>query len=117
MKIHEVVKKSNVSARSIRYYEKVGLIKPTRGHNNYRNYTKEDLKIIERIQLFISAGVPLSKIKYIVPCTLHTDRVPMCKDLEKLFFDEVKKIEQRVNDLNKSKRILLKIIENRVIVE
>jgi len=117
MKIREVVKRTNASARSIRYYEKMGLIKPVRGPNNYRNYTKEDLKIIERIQLFISAGVPLSKIKYIVPCTLHTDRVPMCKDLEEIFFDEVKKIEQRIKDLNKSKRVLLKIIKNRVIVE
>lgn len=117
MKIHEVVKLTNVSARSIRYYEKMGLIKAVRSSNNYRTYSKEHLKIIERIQLFISAGVPLSKIKYIVPCTLHTDRVPMCRDLEEMFFDEVKKIDQRIKDLKSSKKILLKIIENREIVE
>ncbi|MFG1500082.1 MerR family transcriptional regulator [Halobacteriovorax sp. XZX-3] len=117
MKINEIVEKTNVSARSIRYYEKMGLIKPDRGTNNYREYTKEHVKIIERIKLFISAGVSLSKIQYIVPCTLHTDRVPMCRDLEELFFDEVKAIEQRIKDLNKSKKVLLKIIENRVVVE
>jgi DNA-binding transcriptional MerR regulator len=117
MRINEVVKKTNVSARSIRYYEKMGLIKPQRSSNNYRTYTKEHLKIIERIQLFISTGIPLSKIKYIVPCTLHTDRVPMCRDLEEMFFDEVEALEQRIKDLKKSKKILLKIIENREIVE
>lgn len=117
MKIHEVVKLTNVSARSIRYYEKMELIRPIRNSSNYRTYSKEHLKIIERIQLFISAGVPLSKIKYIVPCTLHTDRVPMCRELEAMFFDEVEKIDKKIKDLKKSKKILLEIIENREIVE
>lgn len=117
MKINEVVIKTNVSARSIRYYEKMGLIKPVRSSNNYRTYTSEHIKVIERIQLFITAGIPLSKIKYIVPCTLHTDRVPMCKDLEEMFFEEVEKVEQRIKDLKKSKKILLKIIENREVVD
>ena len=117
MRINEVAAITNVSARSIRYYEKMGLIKTSRGTNNYREYTNDHLKVIERIQLFISAGVSLSKIKYIVPCTLHTDKVPMCKDLEELFFNEVKMIEKRIKDLKKSKAILNRIIENRVIVE
>lgn len=117
MKINEVAEQTGVSARCIRYYEKMELIKPSRNASNYRVYSKEHLKIIERIQLFITAGIPLSKIKYIVPCTLHTDRVPMCRDLEEMFFDEVEKIDQRIKELRHSKKILLKIIEKREIVE
>lgn len=117
MKINEVVKLTNVSARSIRYYEKMGLIKSKRTTNNYRVYTNEDIKIIGKIQLFILAGVPLKNIKYIVPCTLHTDQVLMCKDLEAMFFEEVKNIEQRIKSLKISKKILLEIIKNRKIVE
>lgn len=117
MRINEVVKKTNVSARSIRYYEKIGLIKPKRSSNNYRSYNEEHLQIIERIQLFISTGIPLRKIKYIVPCTLHTDRVPMCKELEKMFFDEVKELDNKIKKFKTSKKVLLEIIENREIVE
>lgn len=117
MKINEVVKLTNVSARSIRYYESMGLIKSHRSKNNYRVYRPEDIKIIKKIQLFISAGVPLKKIKYIVPCTLHTERVLMCKDLEALFFEEVENLEQRIKTLKTSKKILLEIIKNREIVE
>jgi DNA-binding transcriptional MerR regulator len=117
MKINEVVKLTNVSARSIRYYEKMGLIKSNRTSNNYRIYTREDIKIIGNIQLFILAGVPLKRIKYIVPCTLHTDQVLMCKDLETMFFEEVKNVEQRIKFLKMSKKILLEIIRNRKIVE
>ena len=117
MKIREVEQLTNVSARSIRYYEKMGLIKPERSVNNYRVYSKRHLKIIKRIQLFIAAGVPLNKIKYIVPCTLHTDKIPMCRELEEMFFEEVEKIDQRIKNLKTSKKILQKIIENREIVE
>lgn len=117
MKINEVVKLTNVSARSIRYYEKMGLIKSHRTTNNYRIYTLADTKIIEKIQLFIMAGVPLKRIQYIVPCTLHTDQVLMCKELEAMFFEEVKNVEEKIKSLNMSKKILLEIIKNRKIVE
>lgn len=117
MKINEVVKLTHVSARSIRYYEKMGLIKSSRMVNNYRVYTSEDIKIIGKIQLFILAGIPLKNIKYIVPCTLHTERVLMCKDLEAMFFEEVKNLEKRIKSLKISKKILLDIIRNREIVE
>lgn len=117
MKINEVVKQTNVSARSIRYYEKMGLIKSHRSANNYRVYTKDHIKIIKKIQLFVSAGVPLKRIKYIVPCTLHTDRVLMCKELEAMFFEEVENLEQKIKSLKLSKKILLEIIKNREVVE
>ena len=117
MKINEVVKLTNVSARSIRYYEKMGLLKSKRTTNNYRIYTPEDIKIIGKIQLFILAGVPLKRIKYIVPCTLHTDQVLMCKDLDAMFFEEVQNVEERIKSLKMSKKILLEIIRNRKIVE
>jgi DNA-binding transcriptional MerR regulator len=117
MKINEVVKLTNVSARSIRYYEKMGLIKSRRTANNYRVYNSGDIKIISKIQLFILAGVPLKRIKYIVPCTLHTDQVLMCRELEAMFFEEVNNIEEKIKSLKMSKKILLEIIKNRKIVE
>lgn len=117
MKINDVVKLTNVSARSIRYYEKMGLLKSKRSTNNYRTYSNADVKVIGKIQLFIMAGVPLKNIKYIVPCTLETERVLMCKELEAMFFEEVDNLEQRIKALKTSKKILLEIIKNREIVE
>lgn len=117
MKINEISVITNVSKRSLRYYEKMGLIKPKRKKNGYRIYSIEDIKIIERIKLFVSAGVPLRNIKYIVSCTLHTDKVLMCKELEKIFFDEMEKLEVKISQLKQSKRYLKQIIDNREIVE
>lgn len=117
MKINDVVKLTKVSARSIRYYEKMGLLKSKRTTNNYRTYSETDLVVIEKIQLFIMAGMPLKNIKYIVPCTLETEQVLMCKELEAMFFEEVDNLDKRIQSLKTSKKILLEIIKNRKIVE
>ena len=43
MTIKEVCKKTNLTAKAVRYYEEEGLLKPERiEDNSYRNYTEED---------------------------------------------------------------------------
>lgn len=44
MKISEVAQRSGLSAKTIRYYEEIGLIAPaSRGQNGYRNYDGQSL--------------------------------------------------------------------------
>ena len=50
MKIGDVAQRSGVSAKTIRYYEDVGLIRPAvRGENGYRNYSNRDVEILRFI--------------------------------------------------------------------
>ena len=42
-KINEISKLYNIGPDSLRYYEKLGLLAPKRGKNNYRLYTLDDL--------------------------------------------------------------------------
>ncbi|MGN7167637.1 MerR family transcriptional regulator [Paenibacillus cellulositrophicus] len=65
MKIHELAIKTGLTAPTIRFYEKVGLLDSRyvlRGKNNYRDYseeTVEHLKIIKRLQ---SVGFSLDEM-------------------------------------------------------
>ena len=43
MKINELAKLFNVSKESIRYYESLGLLHPTRSLNGYREYVESDI--------------------------------------------------------------------------
>ena len=53
MNINEVEKITGVSKPNIRFYEKKGLIKPNRNQDNdYRDYSDEDIEILEKIKLF-----------------------------------------------------------------
>jgi MerR family copper efflux transcriptional regulator len=53
MFIHELASTTGVSAKTIRYYESIGLMPdPERAENNYRQYTSD---AIERLRFIISA--------------------------------------------------------------
>ena len=53
MFIHELAQASGVSARTIRYYESIGLVpNPQRAENNYRQYAPDAL---ERLRFIVSA--------------------------------------------------------------
>ena len=49
MKIGEAAKKAGISPGNIRFYEKKGLLKPSREESSsYRNYTEEDIERLKR---------------------------------------------------------------------
>lgn len=51
-KIDEVATECNLTKRTLRYYEEIGLVSPQRSDGNTRLYTRED---IERLKKIISA--------------------------------------------------------------
>jgi DNA-binding transcriptional MerR regulator len=59
--IGQVSRLSGVAARTIRYYESVGLLpRPPREANNYRRYTMADVKRLRLLSHIRALGVPLS---------------------------------------------------------
>lgn len=53
MFIHELAQASGVSAKTIRYYESIGLMpEPPRAENNYRQYPSD---AVERLRFIVSA--------------------------------------------------------------
>ena len=67
MTIAEVSKKVNLSADTLRYYEKIGLIpEVNRTESGIRNYTEEDLGWIEFSKCMRNAGMSIEAlIEYI----------------------------------------------------
>ena len=63
MTIAEVSKKVNLSADTLRYYERIGLIpEVNRTESGIRNYTEKDLGHLEFIICFRNAGVSIETL-------------------------------------------------------
>ncbi len=59
----EFAKKANVTIRTIRFYDKLGILKPSRiGENGYRLYTDEDFGRLQRILSLRYLGFSLDEI-------------------------------------------------------
>jgi len=59
----EMEARSGVARANIRYYEAEGLLTPARLKNGYRDYSEEDLAVLEKIKLLRRLGVPIEELK------------------------------------------------------
>ena len=63
MKINEVEKATGIRDANIRFYEKEGLISPSRGSNGYREYSESDVRRIEQIKVLRLLEIPIPVIR------------------------------------------------------
>ena len=88
MKIKEVEQRVGITRANIRYYEEEGLLNPVRNReNNYREYSEEDVKNLERIKVLRALGIPISDVKMLNAGALSLDEV-MEKRLERISEEE-----------------------------
>ena len=64
LSIGEVSKLTEVSVKSLRYYEKIGILKPayTDVDSNYRYYTFKQTYLVELIKLSLELDIPLKEL-------------------------------------------------------
>ena len=58
--------KVNMPVSTIRYYERVGILKPKRKENGYRYFDNEDIKKIKYIRVMKYAGFSIDEIKILI---------------------------------------------------
>jgi len=61
--IKQVSMQLKISKDTLRYYDKLGLVSPTRGENKYRYYTGQDIFDLQYIQVLTFTGFSLAEIK------------------------------------------------------
>ena len=65
--IKQLCKKSGFSRSTLLYYDSLGLVSPSaRSEANYRLYSEDDIKRLERVCIYREAGVPLEEINRIL---------------------------------------------------
>ncbi len=63
MTIKEVEQCLGIPRATVRFYEKEGLISPTRSENGYREYSEEDVVLLKKIIIFRKLGFAVSDIE------------------------------------------------------
>lgn len=63
MTIKELEQRTGLPRTSIRFYEQEGLLTPERRENNYRDYSEEDVRTLEKIKLLRQLSLDLDDIR------------------------------------------------------
>lgn len=101
MNISEVSQKFELTADTLRYYERVGLIPEIeRSAGGIRSYTEEDCRWIAFIKCMRAAGIPIDTLTEYVKLFLQgDDTAPQRKAL---LIEERKKLAQHIEELNET---------------
>ena len=99
MTIQEVARISALTARTLRWYDRIGLVVPDRDpFTRYRRYGREDLKNLQQVVYFRELGFSLDKIKRIMDDPKF-DRASALKDQLSMLKEKRKAVEQMIKTL------------------
>ena len=103
--IGQVAKKYSLSRSALIYYDSIGVLTPSgRSESNYRLYSESDLKKMDRVQLFRSAGLSLDSIELL----LEKENSELDSTLE----GRLLAINSEVQKLRNQQKVILNILEN-----
>ena len=114
MRIGELASRSGVSERSLRYYEKQGLLQSERTPGGHRDYGDWAVDRVVRIQSLYAAGLNSKKIARLLPCMRDVDAGPTERTTVQLVTDleaERERIDRLIVDLVRSREVLDEFIE------
>lgn len=95
MNIGDAAKATGVSAKMIRYYETVGLLRPAaRRGNGYRDYGETDIHELRFIKRSRGLGFEMKEILELL--SLWRDRGRASRDVRKVASDHIADLEARI---------------------
>ncbi|OUS35477.1 Cu(I)-responsive transcriptional regulator [Rhodobacterales bacterium 56_14_T64] len=97
MNIGDVSSRSGLPAKTIRYYEDIGLIKPLRSANGYRSFVAADLHRLAFLGRARALGFTIEDCRTLM--ALYRDESRASADVKLLAQEHLGKIETKIRDL------------------
>lgn len=99
--IGKLAKQCQVNVETIRYYQRIGLMRIPETTQSYRYYNSQDIENLSFIQKAKDAGLQLSEIQELLQLQLE-DR----EQVRHVIQQRLDKIDQRIQELNSLKQRL-----------
>jgi len=105
MNIGEAAAQSGLAAKTVRYYEEIGLVTPARcANNDYRDYSVKDVEHLLFLQRARAVGFGLDVCRELLE--LYRDPERRCSQVKVLVLDKIQQIELQLRELTELKQTL-----------
>lgn len=108
MNIGDVSRLSGLPAKTIRYYEDVGLVDPMRTSNGYRRFRESDLHKLAFLGRARSLGFSIEDCRNLL--ALYDDQTRSSADVKEIAKGHLKRIDQKLSELSEMRATLSKLI-------
>lgn len=97
MNIGEVAVTSGLPAKTIRYYEDIGLVKPARSENGYRHFREADVHKLVFLGHARSLGFSIEDCRTLL--SLYEDRERASADVKAVAVEHLGRVERKISEL------------------
>ena len=97
MNIGEAAKVTGLPAKTIRYYEDIGLVSAERSGNGYRSYGEQEVHRLAFLQRARSLGFAIDECRELL--SLYDDRHRASADVKRIALEKVREIDVRIAEL------------------
>jgi DNA-binding transcriptional MerR regulator len=103
--VGQIAKRYSLSRSTLLYYDSKGVLKPSgRSESNYRIYSNNDIKKLERIILFRNAGLSLADICEIIDKDVD--------EVEDVLENRLLSINGEIKSLREQQNVIINLIKN-----
>lgn len=108
MNIGDVAKRAGLPAKTIRYYEDIGLVKPPRDANGYRAFREQDVHKLAFLSRARALGFTIEDCRTLL--TLYEDQTRASADVKTLAEAHLHKIEDKITQLQSMRDTLSELV-------
>lgn len=109
MNIGDVAARAGLPAKTIRYYEDIGLITPGRGENGYRDFSDSDLHKLAFLGRARALGFGIEDCRALL--ALYEDQSRASADVKQLAQEHLAQIDAKLAELREMRRTLAHLVD------
>ncbi|MCE8527155.1 Cu(I)-responsive transcriptional regulator [Ruegeria pomeroyi] len=109
MNIGDVANRTGLPAKTIRYYEDIGLITPQRDLNGYRRFREQDLHKLTFLGRARALGFTIEDCRTLL--ALYEDQSRASADVKQVARDHLARIETKIADLIAMRDTLTELVD------
>ncbi len=110
MNIGQASQHSGLPVKTIRYYEDIALLKPSRAENGYRDYCDKDVHRLRFLQRSRSLGFSIEECRQLL--SLYEDKHRASADVKALANGKIMEVRRKIDELRSMEATLKALAEN-----
>ena len=109
MNIGEAARRTRLNPKTIRFYEDIKLVIPSRAENGYRTYDENEIHRLQFVQRSRSLGFTVEDCRLLL--SLYDDQNRSSADVKKIATDRIKQVDIKIKELKALKEALAVLVE------
>ncbi|MGN6549501.1 MAG: Cu(I)-responsive transcriptional regulator [Pararhizobium sp.] len=110
MNIGQAAHKTELPAKTIRYYEEIGLVRPARGSNGYRDYATSDIHKLRFLHRARSLGFTIEECRQLL--ALYADTGRASADVKAMATAKIAEVDTKISELKTLRATLSHLAEH-----